>query len=339
MEQMKAIIGQVSNPATLYIRRARKLLADLDVGSPELAQHVWDAAFPMALMELSRWVPLIKKTTNTISAGDATMAFPSDFMSLDTQSFDDAKERTNPDFTYESALFSFDTTIAAATGVPNYLGAVAKPFADGTRFDIVDDGQGNKLMAFIPVAESNAVLTYLYAAYHQVADEVLDPEMWSVNPGSASSFTLSFLAQTTGSLTVQGLTAAGVQGALAALSTLGAGNVTVMETNGVFTVTLAGSLAGLQNPPAASALSASGTGGTVTVIQVNAGGAPTAAINTIPFDGQDVFVLALCQQACLVQAVNLAGDDRLSARFEKLADKFEGRFNERIRYTPLGISK
>ena len=335
---MPAIIGQVTNPGTLYIRRAARLLADSDHHTPDFSREVWDAAFPMALMELSRWKPLIKQGTNTVNSGDATMAFPADFMALDIDSFDDSKAVNSADFTYQSALFSFDTTIAAATGVPNYIGSVARPFAAGTRFDIIDDGLGNKLMAFTPSAESDAVLTYLYAAYHQVADQFTDPASWTLDPGSATSFTLTFLGQTTGTLTDSGLTAATVQAALQALSTVGVGNMNVAETNGIFTITLAGALA-VSAQPAADALIGAGIGGMVTVTQVHAGSGLHTAINTIPFDAQDVFVLGLCQQACLVQSVNVAGDVKLSARFEELSDKFEGRFNDRTRFSPFGMAK
>jgi len=222
------------------------MLSDLNQQFPDIPVEVWNAALPMALMELSRWKPLVKQTTMVVNTGDASMALPADFMSINIDSFDDAKAVNNRDFTYEAALFSFDTTIAAATGVPNYFGSIAKPFADGTRFDIVDDGQGGKLMAFTPTAQTNASLTFLYNAYQQVADQVVDP---------------------------------------------GSGNII------------------------------------------------TPAINTIPFDCQDAFVLALCQFGCMVQSVNTIGDTALSTRFEKLSDKFEGRFNERTRWSPFGMAK
>jgi phage tail sheath protein FI len=100
-------------------------------------------------------------------------------------------------------------------------------------------------------------------------DNTMAPS-YTVNPGSATSFTLTFLGQTTVSLTTSGLNASSVQAALQALSTIGPGGVQVTLSGGLFTVTLANTLAVATQ--LSSALTGTGTGGSVTVTQVNAGG-------------------------------------------------------------------
>ncbi|HUK90581.1 MAG TPA: hypothetical protein VLZ81_09300 [Blastocatellia bacterium] len=98
-----------------------------------------------------------------------------------------------------------------------------------------------------------------------------NPASWTVNPGSSTSFTLTFLGATTISLTTSGLTAAAMQSALQALSTIGPGGALVTLSSGIFTVTMAGSLALISQP--SSALTGTGTGGSVTIAQINAGSA------------------------------------------------------------------
>jgi len=96
------------------------------------------------------------------------------------------------------------------------------------------------------------------------------PPSWTVDPSGTASFSLTFLGQTTVALTTSGLSASSVQAALQALSTMGPGGVQVTLSGGVFTVTLANTLAVAAQP--ASALTGAGSGGSVTVSQVNAGG-------------------------------------------------------------------
>ncbi|HKV38517.1 MAG TPA: hypothetical protein VJX67_04825 [Blastocatellia bacterium] len=93
---------------------------------------------------------------------------------------------------------------------------------------------------------------------------------WTLSIGSATSFTLSFGAQTTSSQTVSGLTAAALQTALAALSSIGAGNVSVTGSGASFTIAFAGSLA--NTAEAANALTITPTGGTATLTQTIPGG-------------------------------------------------------------------
>ena len=83
-----------------------------------------------------------------------------------------------------------------------------------------------------------------------------------LNPDGVDSFTLSFNGETTAPLTTSGLTAASVQSSLQGLSTIGQGNATVTEYEGIFTVTLA---LALLDTPEAPDLTARGTGGTATV--------------------------------------------------------------------------
>jgi hypothetical protein len=335
---MAGPINSVTSPATYLIRRAARMIADTDLESPDISRETWDAALPMALMELSRWKPLLKQTSVTVDEGVHNFALPSDYLQIDWDSFGDAIGARKWSEEGQSYLFSFDSTIAAATGVTGYLGGMSKPFVDSTRFQIIDDGAGGKLLSFAPKCQTTATLFYCYSAYQQVVDQFTDPAVWTVSPGAATSFTLTFLGQTTGELTTSGLAAAAAQAALQALSTVGAGNILVTEASSAFTVTLAGTLATTAQP-AASALAATGTGGTVTVTQTYAGLPGNPAMDTIGFDSQDLFVLCLCQQACLVQAVNLAGDQNLSARFEKLSDKFQGRFDSRTRFAPFGMAR
>ncbi|HEY6328161.1 MAG TPA: hypothetical protein VI756_02410 [Blastocatellia bacterium] len=113
-----------------------------------------------------------------------------------------------------------------------------------------------------------------------------NPAAWTVNPGASTSFTLTFLGATTISLATSGLTAAAVQSALQSLSTVGPGGMLVTLTSGIFTVTLAGSLALISQP--SSALTATGTGASVTVTQTNAGSAALAVPQIKLEDTQDI---------------------------------------------------
>src|SRR5207253_2024216 len=88
--------------------------------------------------------------------------------------------------------------------------------------------------------------------------------------GTAGTFTLTFNGQTTASLPFD-VTAAGMQSAIDALSTVGGvgGLVTVTQSGTAYTVTFGGSLAGFNQP----ILTAVGTGGTsVVVATVTEGG-------------------------------------------------------------------
>jgi hypothetical protein len=78
--------------------------------------------------------------------------------------------------------------------------------------------------------------------------------------GPVTSFTLTYKGQTTGVLTVAGLTAAQIQTALSALSTIGAGNVIV--TGAAAT----GWQVSLTEKVQGGTLTAAGTGGTVSVV-------------------------------------------------------------------------
>ncbi|HEY6329257.1 MAG TPA: hypothetical protein VI756_07965, partial [Blastocatellia bacterium] len=98
---------------------------------------------------------------------------------------------------------------------------------------------------------------------------------WTINPGSATSFTVTVGADTTSSQTVSGLTSSALQTAIQGLASVGTGNAMVTLSGGIYTVTLAGSLAGANE--SASFLSATGTGGAVTVTQTNTG-RPTTAV-------------------------------------------------------------
>jgi hypothetical protein len=85
----------------------------------------------------------------------------------------------------------------------------------------------------------------------------LDPWLTYVLNGTvgATSFTLTYKGSVTGSLTVTGLTAAAIQAALAALPTIGAGNVTVTGTAATgWRVSIAERVSG-------GALTITGTGG------------------------------------------------------------------------------
>ncbi|HEY6329114.1 MAG TPA: hypothetical protein VI756_07245, partial [Blastocatellia bacterium] len=94
---------------------------------------------------------------------------------------------------------------------------------------------------------------------------------WTLTPaGGVTAFTVTVNGHTTPSQTLAGLTAVTLQTAIQSLASVGAGNALVTgSTGGPFTVTLAGALAATYEP--SSFVTASGTGGTVTVAQTNPG--------------------------------------------------------------------
>lgn len=111
-----------------------------------------------------------------------------------------------------------------------------------------------------------------------------------------TSFTLTFGAQTTGSL-VAAATAAQVQTALQALSTIGAGNCTVTgNAGGPYTVTFTGTLAGTDT----GAITTTPTGGTGTV---------TA---TVPTTGA-LTTVALTSANCTPEGAIVASSGTLTA--------------------------
>jgi hypothetical protein len=92
-----------------------------------------------------------------------------------------------------------------------------------------------------------------------------------------TSFTVTFGGQTTASIAAAA-TAAQVQSALEALSTIGVGNVTVSgSAGGPYTVTFQGALAGTD--VAAMTTTPTGGTGTVTVATSTAGGTETAGLD------------------------------------------------------------
>lgn len=88
---------------------------------------------------------------------------------------------------------------------------------------------------------------------------------------TGGTFTISFRGETTGSLAYNA-SAATVQAALEALSSIGVGGVTVTLDTGVYTITFAGALKG-QNVPAVTLATGSLTGGSATVATGTAGAA------------------------------------------------------------------
>ncbi|HEY6334097.1 MAG TPA: phage tail sheath subtilisin-like domain-containing protein [Blastocatellia bacterium] len=104
------------------------------------------------------------------------------------------------------------------------------------------------------------------------------PASWTINPGTNTEFTVTVGADTTAEQTVAGLTAATLQTAIRALASVGANNATVTLNAGVFTVTLAGTLAGASEP--AGFLTATFSGGANGVVaQVYTGGAQQNTID------------------------------------------------------------
>jgi hypothetical protein len=96
--------------------------------------------------------------------------------------------------------------------------------------------------------------------------------------GGTDGFTLSFGGQTTTSLSLATATAAQVQSALQALSTIGAGNVLVTgAAGGPWTVTFVNAL-GRTNVAALTAVVSTTTGATLTIATLTAGVAPTESI-------------------------------------------------------------
>jgi autotransporter-associated beta strand protein len=134
---------------------------------------------------------------------------------------------------------------------------INKPITDnGNRFGVTKDGTGTVVYTG---ANNN-----LYTGLTQVNDGLLqlnkspvsEVQLLTIN-GSSGSFTLSFLGQTTGLLPFNvpanggvGPTAS-IQNALQALSTIGAGNVTVVSAgtgNNAFLITFTGTLANANQP-------------------------------------------------------------------------------------------
>lgn len=107
---------------------------------------------------------------------------------------------------------------------------------------------------------------------HPKATQVLDGVVHAAGEAqritvtaTGGTFTLTFSGQTTGAITVSGLTAAALKTALEALSNIAPGDVVVNQLSaGVFEVYFAGTLAGADQP-AITADAALATGGTVTV--------------------------------------------------------------------------
>lgn len=123
-------------------------------------------------------------------------------------------------------------------------------------------------------------------------------EVQTVTEGGAglTSFTLTYSGQTTAAIDA-GATAAAVQAALEALSTVGAGNVTVTgDDGGPYTVTFGGVFAGVD----VAQMTATPTGGTgtVAVATATAGGADTSA------DGRET---AACVLFCSASVINPNG--------------------------------
>ena len=97
-----------------------------------------------------------------------------------------------------------------------------------------------------------------------------DSEVQAVTiTGSSGSFTLTFNGQTTAAIPFNA-TAASVQAALSALTTIGAGNVTVTQSGNVYTVTFGGSLANQDLP----LMAGTGSGGTITTVNMVTNGNP-----------------------------------------------------------------
>jgi hypothetical protein len=121
---------------------------------------------------------------------------------------------------------------------------------------------------YIPSGTNLAKITAtgLYGPY-TVSNEV---QTLTEGGSGLTSFTVTFGGQTTASIAAAA-TAAQVQAALEALSTVGAGNVTVTgSAGGPYTVTFQGTLAGTDT--AAMTTTPTGGTGTVTVATTTAGG-------------------------------------------------------------------
>lgn len=88
---------------------------------------------------------------------------------------------------------------------------------------------------------------------------------------TGGTFTLTYSGQTTGTIAYNA-TAAQVQAALEALSTVGSGNVTVAgNAGGPYTITFTGTLSGLPQTLTSTASGLTGGGGTATVTQATLG--------------------------------------------------------------------
>lgn len=98
---------------------------------------------------------------------------------------------------------------------------------------------------------------------------------------TGGTFTLTFMAQTTSAISV-GASAATVQSALEALSTIGSGNCTVSGTSPTYTVTFTGDLAGATQD-AITGDGSSATGGTISVTHNQTGSAVANEVQNIGF--------------------------------------------------------
>lgn len=109
----------------------------------------------------------------------------------------------------------------------------------------------------------NETATAIVTANNEVQVLVVD--------ATGGTFTLTFNAQTTGAITASTLTASILATAIQGLSSVGAGNVSVSGTAGVFTITFIGALAGA-NQPKITLVVTSLTGGSAAVYVVQDGG-------------------------------------------------------------------
>lgn len=145
---------------------------------------------------------------------------------------------------------------------------------DVTKFTAGTHYPNGYLISGLPLAQVTA--TGLYAPYDVDTNEVQTATVTGTPTGG--TFTLTWSGQTTAAIAYNA-TAATVQTALAALSNIGAGNVTVSgSAGGPYTVTFVGALA--STDVAVIAATSSLTGGSspgVTIATTTAGGAASAS--------------------------------------------------------------
>ncbi|HYJ22172.1 MAG TPA: hypothetical protein VEW07_09140 [Solirubrobacterales bacterium] len=151
--------------------------------------------------------------------------------------------------------------------------------ADGTPLPSINGSGPNALHNPHSVATDSAGNVY-------VADTAVSEQQSIAVDATGGTFTLTFEGQTTAPIAFDAEGTGGVQPALEALSTIGAGNVSVTGSSGAYAVAFQGKLAGL-DVPQMSADSSALTGGTATAtIGTTATGLPGRVMK---FDSGGVF--------------------------------------------------
>lgn len=176
----------ISRPATELINSAKPMLTDLDTDAALIDDPVWKSSLQLALGDLSRWKPLLKRVDVEFVAGEDTVTLPADFIAFDLDHFNKALLPLGIKVTVNAAYFAFEWLSAAAGDLS--FGYGCGPFAKGTTFQIIDsaDSDGTKQMWLEPAPRSARTIKTLYKAAHVVSDPVIGDEDVIITEGKNS---------------------------------------------------------------------------------------------------------------------------------------------------------